>query len=78
MGDRRQYLEFKNIFLIHRWYLSDVPYIFYTEADIRRIHRGFEHPSVKSTESMLRSAVCGKLDEMVNRSMLRVQEACAT
>lgn len=44
----------KNYSLIHRWRPSNFPCAFYTEEDLRTIHRSFGHPSVQSTEGLLK------------------------
>lgn len=75
---RRQQLHFENFFLVHRWTSKDIPYVLYTEPDLRTIHRGFGNPSVKATENLLRRAASSELDKGTNDAMIKVHESCAT
>lgn len=45
-----------NYFFQHKWSAPDTPYLFYTEQELRKIHRGFGQPSVKSTDHLFRRA----------------------
>lgn len=74
----RQDLAFENFFLIHRWKSADLPCALYTEADLRRIHSGFGHPSVKSTENILRRAATGHLYKNVMSMMNKIHDSCTT
>lgn len=76
LANRRHKLAFENFFLIHRWSTRDMPYALYTETDLRRIHRGFGHPSVKSTEKLLRRASIGQLPKSVITAMEKVNNSC--
>ena len=53
---RRQKLDFENYFLIHRWKPTDIMFSFYSEKDLKRLHRVFGHPSVQALHNLLKRA----------------------
>lgn len=55
-GELRYPLNTENYFLTHRWVKSDMPFVLYTETQLRRIHRSFGHPSVRAMGNLLKRA----------------------
>lgn len=45
-----QKLTMEKYFLIHGWKPRDLPYLLYSEEELRTIHGSFGHPSVRATE----------------------------
>lgn len=41
----RHPLAMENYFLVHRWQKESIPFILYTEGELRTLHRTFGHPS---------------------------------
>ena len=76
MGDRRQPLTLKNYFFIYEWDAKELPYILYTEGELRRIHRGFGHPSVLSTYNLLKRANKSKLRKSIKQEIAKIVEDC--
>lgn len=73
---REQSLEMKNYFLVHNWEPSDMPFVYYTEGELRTIHRTFGHPAVKATEDLLRRARGEELDKETREMIRKISIAC--
>lgn len=71
-GKRTQKLAMENFFLIHRWSKEEMPYALYTEGELAKIHRNFGHPSVKSTEGLLKRAGGGKIGNDLRDAIGRI------
>lgn len=56
VGRHYQPLYLENFFFVHRYFSDDIPFALYTERDLRRIHRGSRHQSVRSTHKFLQRA----------------------
>lgn len=69
LGERRQPFTFENYFYIHRWSARDVPFVLYTDDELRRIHRTFGHPSVSSTYKPLKRANKAPLKGSIRRKI---------
>lgn len=54
IGNLRQPLDLDNNFFIYKWKADSIPYALYTDDELRRIHRGFGHPSIRSTHIFLK------------------------
>lgn len=53
-GDKEQDLLLEKDFLKHKWPPSDMPYVLYTESELRSLHRNFEHPAMSSFKRVLK------------------------
>ena len=53
-----------------------MPYVLYTEDELRKIHRGFGHPSVRSTYHLLRRASGEDLDKKVKQQLDKISDDC--
>ena len=71
-----QDLAFENYFLIHRWSVSDSS--FYTEPELRKLHRVFGHPSVTALKYLLRRADPGGLNDDVKTAVHDITKQCMT
>lgn len=67
-------LETSNLFLLHRWQPTDMSFVPYTESELMKIHRTFQHRSVRETEGLLRRADGGKL---TTESQLSIRKIAA-
>lgn len=76
LGKPTHPLSMENFFLIHRWDEEAVPHVLYTEQDLRRMHRGFGHPTIKSLERLLRSAEGGNMSKQLKSSLRKISEDC--
>lgn len=59
-------------------YLEWPPSIFYTEAELRKIHRHFYHPSSEKLYALLKKAGGDEVDSDVKRTLEKVQRTCDT
>lgn len=48
----------------------------YTENELRRIHRGFGHPSVKTTDSLLHRAASEDMSNEIKIRIRKIHESC--
>jgi hypothetical protein len=55
-GDHVQKLHFVNGFWVHRWEPGVFPSSYFTEEELRKLHRSFGHPSVTALTNVLRRA----------------------
>ena len=78
IGNLRQPLLLDNFFFIHNWSSKDTPYDLYTEDDLRKIHRGFGHPSVKATYHLLRRANPDTLPPQTMKALTKISTDCKT
>lgn len=73
-GKRKQALLLKNYFPTYRWTQRDLPYVMYTERELRTIHRPFGHPSIRATiNSLKRADEEGRLDLDTQRCIEKIQ-----
>lgn len=72
----KQPLAMENYFLMHRWNTRDLLYAFYTGKALRTIHRSFGHPSISSTEGLLRRTSGGKLTKEVRNTIEDISRSC--
>lgn len=75
---RVQELIMDNYFLIHRWSPKDITTALYTEDELRTIHRTFGHPSITTTEKLLKRAQEKSLDNETRSNIRRLAEDCST
>ena len=78
VGDRRQPLALENFFFIHKWSCNDTPYALFTEDELRKIHRGFGHPSVKASYHLLRRANPDTLPPQTLKELNKISRDCKT
>lgn len=52
--------------------------MFYTEAELRKIHRHFYHPSTDKLYALLKGPDGDKIDSDVKRTLEKVQRTCDT
>lgn len=78
IGSRRQPLVLDNYFFIYRWSTRNVPYALYTENELRRIHRGFGHPSVRATRNLLARSNNGNLNPVLMNQVKKIKADCVT
>lgn len=78
IDDARQPLIFENFFYIYKWKAPSIPYVLYTEQELRRIHRVFGHPSVAATHNLLKRASKTPLNTNVRKQLERLAEDCNT
>ena len=71
---KRQSLTFENYFLIHRWRSQDMS--FYTEPELKRLHRVFGHPSVTALKHLLRKADPEKFNTEVKEALHAIVKEC--
>lgn len=62
-------LAMENYFLIHRWNSQDIPYALHTELALPTIHWSFVHPSIRSTEGLLRGSPGGSVSKEVRETI---------
>lgn len=74
---KEQDLELNNYFLVHNWQPNDMPFAYYTERELRTIHRTFGHPAVKTTEDLLRRAQGKELDLETRGAIKKLGSSCA-
>lgn len=67
-GNRKQPLLLENYFFVHKWKADHMPYALYTRDELLKIHRGFGHPSVRATHSMLERAENRSLTEKLKKN----------
>lgn len=48
LGEREKELKMENFFLIYECLPSQLPYVLYTEGELRNIYGTFGHPSIQS------------------------------
>lgn len=77
-GSRKQPLALENYFLIYRWKAGTTPFALYSEGELRRIHRGFGHPSVRATEKLLERAAGENIDEDTRKALQQLERGCHT
>ena len=76
VGPLKQRLKLENYFFLHKWSARDTPYVLYTMEELRKIHQGFGHPSVKATFHLLRRATAGKLSNKIKDELHKIQDDC--
>ena len=76
IGNLRQPLVLENYFFKYNWSSTSIPYVLYTEKELRTIHRSFGHPSVSSTYKLLRRASGDKLKGNIKGMLRRLSENC--
>lgn len=72
----KQSQNFENYFLIHRWKPSDMPYILYTEAEIRKLPRVFGHPSSEALYNLLKRARPDEMTADVREFIFELTKLC--
>lgn len=50
-----------NYFFVYRWATEDIPFVLYTERELRKIHRTFGNPPIKATDGFLGRYVGGMI-----------------
>lgn len=76
VGNRQQPLQLENDFYVYRWRADDTPFALYIESDLRRIHRGFGHPSVQETHNLLRRASADTLAKNILSILQKIADDC--
>lgn len=66
----------ENFFLVYRWEPDDFPFSLYIQEELRRIHRVFGHPAIRSTKYLLRRAKGRDIDEDPSRASRKKAETC--
>lgn len=69
VGDSKQPLTLDNYFFIYKWDARSIPYVLYTEHELRSIHRAFGHPSVSSLHKVLKKASTEPLAKDVKKGL---------
>lgn len=64
--------------MVHTWKPEEVDFVFFTEKDLRRIHRSFGHPSIKSTEQLLKRSNGDNLDPPTRRTLRNIVQSGQT
>lgn len=75
-GGRSQKLHFIGGFLIHKWQPNETDYGLFTEADLRKLHRSFGHPSASSLTSLLKRARPDEFDASVREAIEEITSSC--
>jgi len=73
-----QALTFENDFLKHKWSSRDLDFTMYTEKELRRLHRGFGHPSVSALYKLLKRANPAECDKAVQQAIEDISKSCGT
>lgn len=73
-----QALHFDNYFLIHRLDHGDLTFSLYTEAELKKLHPVFGHPTVSSLVNLLRRARPNEMTADVRRSIEELTKECVT
>lgn len=73
---RRHHLTMDNFFLIHRWYPEDMPYVLYTEEELRTLHQIFGHPSVRALQMFSERAIGSKMERNTVKSLEKMKKNC--
>ena len=76
IGSLRQPLILENYFYTYNWSSDSIPYVLYTEKELRTIHRSFGHPSVSSTYKLLKRASNEPLAEDVKPNLRKLANEC--
>lgn len=76
IGNAQEPLTLNNYFFIYKWSAGSIPYVIYTEDELRKIHRTFGHPSVTSTHNLLRRASDEPPKPEVRRQFEIIDENC--
>ena len=78
VGELREPLVLENYFFVYRWTADEIPYSLYTEIELRKIHKGFGHPSVKTTYNLLSKANIEDLPDETMRQLKSIESDCHT
>ena len=78
LGDKEQKLLLENDFQKHIWSPSDMPYILYTESELRRLHRNFGHPTVSALKKVLKRANPETCDKKTKTAIAEIVQSCKT
>ncbi len=73
-----QPLELKNYFLIHKWKRGDIGYSLYTEAELKKLHKSFGHPSVSALVNVLKRARPNEMSSEVQKTISDIVKTCLT
>lgn len=75
---REQNLSFVNDFLVHKWTPKAMPYVLYTESELRKLHRNFGHPTVSALKRVLKRANPSTCDNQTKKAIHNIVESCRT
>lgn len=78
IGDFKQPLVLENYFFIFEWDASSIPYMLYTDRELRSIHRAFGHLSVSSLRKLLKKSSKELLDKSVKKNLKAIAKKCST
>lgn len=76
IGGQRQELILENYLLVCNWGADVTPFALYTEGELRRIHRGFGHPPIRSTHILLKGVHEGKLRPTIVAELTKIADDC--
>lgn len=77
-NNREQDLLLENYLLRHKWTQNELPYILYTESQLKRLHRNFGHPSASALYELLKRADFSKAGEKTKGSIQDIVKKCIT
>lgn len=73
---RSQKLVFEKDFLKHKWTIEDMDVSFYTEPELRKLHKNFGHPSVNALHNLLKRANPLEDNPSLRREIEEVTRRC--
>lgn len=68
--------QFLHAYMVHTCKPDYVDYFFFTETDLRQIHRAFCQPSIRSTENLLKRSNGGNLEAQTRRLIRNIGQSC--
>lgn len=78
IGSLRQHLTLHNYLSIYRWTPHLIPLALYTEQELKKIHRGFVHPSVRATYKQLLRSCDGIVQKKILKELTKIKDDCTT
>lgn len=75
-GSLAHSLRMVNYFLIENWGPPDMPFVLYTERELVRVHRIFEHATIRSTENILSRAGNDRLTLQTRKVIEKITRQC--
>lgn len=76
IGSLKEPLKLVNFFYVYNWSAHDTPYALCTEDDLRKIHKGFDHPLVRTTYNLLSRANVNVLKDGTTSQFQKITEDC--
>lgn len=75
-GQRTQKLTLSKFSLFHKWQPKDLPYVIYTEDELRKINRVFRHQNITATKNLLRRVSVGNVGTETKESIQAISDFC--